>query len=38
MTLKRILAVGVAVGTALALAGVAIAQSTESPAAAAHFL
>ena len=34
MTLKRILAVGVAVGTALALAGVAIAQSTESPAAA----
>ena len=34
MTLKRILAVGAAVGTALALAGVAIAQSTEAPAAA----
>ena len=33
MTLKRILAVGAAVGTALALAGVAIAQSTEAPAA-----
>ena len=34
MTLKRILAVGAAVGTAIALAGVAIAQSTEAPAAA----
>ncbi|MGL6289340.1 MAG: c-type cytochrome [Silanimonas sp.] len=34
MTLKRILAVGAAVGTALALTGVAIAQSTEAPAAA----
>ena len=34
MTLKRILAVGAAMGTAIALAGVAIAQSTEAPATA----
>jgi len=35
MTLKRILALGAAVGTAIALAGVAIGQSSEPPAAGA---